>query len=159
MKVNLVLGNEKEYLNHYINIDPLNENPSDSYQRGDVSNLDWLTDNGSIEELIARNILAYFPTPATGAILQNWLRKIKLGGTVIIEDLDFEAVCHALSLNKITPNEAQKYLWGPQRKNWDVRKTGVSMWGVQDFLTQMGFKIMKHRFENYNFVIVAQRIG
>lgn len=157
MLLNLIIGDQNKRVSNYINIDPLAQNETDTYRKGDISNLDWIAADGEVEHLIARNILSYFPTAALGQIIQNWLKKVKIGGTITIEDLDFESVCHALAENRINPNEAQELLWGKQSKQWDIRKTGISIFGVIDLVKKLGFKISKNRFEGHNFVIVAQR--
>ena len=160
MKANLLLNNKKSKRSGYLNIDPFCEVSDTQYIRGDVSNLDALVDDGSLLELLAHNILEYFPHVMHTHILLNWLKKVGLNGYISIVTTDFEMVCNALTSNQISPNQAQILLWGEQKEQWELKKGCVSFFGIVDFLESRGFKITKKRFgDDFKAIVVAQRIS
>jgi hypothetical protein len=156
MKVNLLLGNPKGCVAHFANIDPLADG-NDGRNKGDISTLDWLCDTAGLEHLIADDILPYFPFPKINDILKNWISKIALGGKITIKGVDFEEVCRALTLEKITLMEASKLLWGEQKDIWDVKKSGVSILELVGYLEDAGLKVSKKVFEDYIFCVEAIR--
>ena len=158
-KANLILDNEKAILNGYVNIDPFMKGKSGGERvEGDVITLDYIFDDGELDQLIARHILEYFPLANQGNILHNWLKKIKRGGEFIYEQTDFESVCLAFASNKINAKEAQTLLFGSQDKAWNIKKSGLSLLALVDFLQGSGFKVMQKRWENLNFCVKAVRL-
>ena len=161
MKLNLLLDNEKGQLNGYTNIDqftPSEKPPEDTRITGDIYPLDWICDNGECSELIARCILCYFPLAETGIILTNWMNKIKVGGLIVIEEMDVELVSWALVNKQITPKQYQKLVYGEQTKKWDIKKSGLTISAIIDFLEGSGFKIITKRLNNMKFNVTAKRV-
>lgn len=157
MKLNLLLDNPLGAINGYTNIDPFG-NGQDERIVAELVTLDKHVDNAECEELIARNILEYFPNTALSNILHNWLKKIKKGGKFIYEQTDFETVCSEFHLNNINYRQAQELLWGKQDKSWNVKKSGLSLLPMIDFLIGSGFKVLQKRLEGMNFCVVAERL-
>ncbi len=163
MKINLLLNDYKHIVNGYVNCDPFANGPNsravnDPRITSDVTNLDKICENGEAEELIARHILDYFPIAEVGQIMYHWLKKVKLGGTIIIQEYDEEEVAYALYSNKITLKEFQKIIHGKQELKWQVKKSGLSILPVIQFFKENGCKIIKKRLEGMVFVVEAQRI-
>lgn len=159
MKANLILDNDKTILNGYINIDPFTKNANgQDIILGDVVTLDYIFDDGELDQLIARHILEYFPINSQASILHNWLKKIKRGGEFVYEQTDFESVCLAFAEGKIGATDTQKLLFGSQEKNWNIKKSGLSLLPLVEFLEGSNFKVMQKRWENLNFSVVAIRL-
>lgn len=161
MKLNLLLDNEKGQLNSYVNIDPFaldEKTDTDIRIKGDITPLDWIVDNGECDEIIARHILCYFPMSVVGQTVASWLKKIKKNGTIVIAETDIALIAEAFTWNKLTINQTQKILYGDQNKSWNIKKSGLTIQSVNDFLEGSGFKIIKRRFHDYNFTIVAKRM-
>jgi len=161
LKLNLLLDNKNGQLSGFTNIDvmtPDDKDFEDLRVRGDVTPLSWICDNGECEELIARHILCYFPIASIGAILSGWITKIAKGGLITIEETDVELASYALVTGKIDPKEFQRIIYGGQSKKWDVKKSGLTTHTIIDFLEGSGFKILKKRLNDLNFVVQAVRL-
>ena len=157
MKLNLLLDNPSGTISNFYNIDPFQESNKEGVFRGEVTNLDWIADNGEVETIIARNILEYFPIKVVPIILMNWLKKLKVDGTLIVSGLDFEEVSRALILGTIEPPDASKLLYGSQEKDWEIRKSGLTLHMVIDFLETIKFKVMKKRLEKFYYTVESKR--
>ena len=75
MKLNLGCGNDVRP--GYVNIDrmPQGQAPPDIYRQGDISSLDWLTEDGTVDEMVALDCLEYLPTKVLKQTLINWAKK------------------------------------------------------------------------------------
>lgn len=157
MKIQLLLDAPNSDLKGFVVIDSFADG-KDNRNKGDVTNLDWACDTASVEELVADDILPYFPFPKTDEILRNWISKLAVNGKITLRGVDFEEVCRALILGQISIMEAQKLLWGEQDKQWNIKKSGFSILDIIGYLEQIGLKVTKKLFENHYFTVEAMRI-
>lgn len=156
MKINLLLDNPTGTINGHKNIDPF-ANGSDERILGDIFNLDWIADNSECDEIVAKNVLEYYPTDQNANILTAWMKKIKRGGRFIFEQLDLDAVCEAYYRGDINFVTMRELLFGKQDKSWNTKKSILNMHSIISFLEGSGFSIKQKRFENLSFCIVATR--
>lgn len=156
MNINLLIDNPNGALRNYINIDPF-ANEKDGRNKGDISNLNWIADNGEVNHLIADSVLEYFGFPKLSDILVNWIRKLAIGGRITIRGTDFEEVCRALTLELITIQEASILIYGEQSNEWNTKKSGMSIIEISEYLKNAGLTITKQLFENHQYVVEAIR--
>lgn len=157
MKINLLINNPKGCIKNYVNIDPFGD--TEGRNKGDVSNLDWVADQGGVSHLVAHDILPYFSFPRIFAILNNWISKLALNGKITISGVDFEEVARDLILEKLTTVEAAKLLWGSQESELEIKKSSLTILEVKDFLTKAGLRIETAVFDGYNYSIEASRFA
>ncbi|HEX5186263.1 MAG TPA: hypothetical protein VFV86_05175 [Nitrososphaeraceae archaeon] len=158
MRVNLLLDDDRHILSGFLNLDPF-ATGKDERVVSDINNFDKYVDDAEAEVLIARHILCWFPTNQVAPILHYWFKKIKLGGVLIIEECDFENIAFHITDGSLGLGDAQKLLWGPQDKQWNMKKSGLSVLSLAEYLENSNFKILKKRNEQYNFVIEAMRLA
>ena len=157
MKINLVINNENSALKGYANISPLLDKKG--FNKGNVHNLDWVADPASVTHLIADDVLSRFTFPEIDGILQNWLGKLALNGSITLRGIDFEEVARALILEQISIQEAAKLIYGDQKSPEDIRCSSMSILDVVAYLEQHGLQITRKVFEGYQYTVEAVRKG
>lgn len=156
MKINLLLDNKQDILNGFLNIDPFAE--KDDRVKGDVSNLDFICDNGEAEIIIANNILEYFHFDKVDGILNHWLSKLKVGGTLVITIYDIDELSRLFYLNRINMDEFNNLVFGKQKKGWDCKKCALNLFNLTLVLENKGYKILKSSIDGFEGVVICQRI-
>lgn len=158
MKLNLLLDNSKDVLSGYLNIDPLAKDSEKNKINGDISNLDFVCDNGEVEEILAYNILEYFHFFRIDQILNNWLSKLKVGGKLILGILDIEEISRLYYLNRISMDKFNNLIFGEQKKDWDTKKCGLTVYNLTEVLTNKGYKILRSEINEYEGFVSCERV-
>ena len=158
MKVNLLIDNPN-VLSDYLNLDPCMSEGGDARIKADISDLDEYVEDNECEELRVHNVLTYFDSNKVDNMLNNWIKKLRLNGKISVSDVDIEQVFKAYQRCGINLLKLNELLFGHQSKKWDFKKCGLSMIVMEEALKAKGLTITKKYFENYNFVIEAQRNG
>ncbi len=157
MRINLLLDNEKDLLSGYINVDPFLIQNSENRASHNVTNLDGLVCDNEATEIIAKDILDYYPINKVPEVVCHWIKKLAHKGTIIIESIDIEEVSRGVVFGNIKLEDANKLLYGKQEKQWQNKKHCLSLGQAVDFLQSQGMKIIKKRNNNFRFNIVAER--
>lgn len=158
MKVNLLLKNPGGIRSGFLNIDPFADG-SDARVAADVSNLDHSVDAGELDELVALDVLNYFPGDQVDRLLDNWLSKLAYGGTITVGVVDVREVARALLANSIGLDLANDLLHGEHREPWQSRKCSLTLARLAEVLENKGYKILAKRTANFVAVVTAQRSG
>lgn len=165
MKVNLLLNNKKDVLSGYINIDPLAD-ADDSFGRvqadiaaiGGSKGFDDYCDDAEAVELNAIGVLSFFPARDINDIFAYWLKKLRHGGVLRVSDVDLLALAKNAVLGATSIEDVNVLLYGEQREPWEYRKCAMTINQIVDTLRNMGFKILKKRVLNCQFIVEAQRL-
>jgi len=97
MKLNLKSG---QNLRHgYINVDvfPASNLPPELYRQGEIGDLNWLAEDGTVEEILASDCLEYLPSEQFKIVLANWASKLVQNGVVKILVPDCYAIAKSFS--------------------------------------------------------------
>jgi len=157
MKVNLLIDNGN-VLSGYLNLDPCMMEVGDARIKTDISNLDEYVDDNECEEIRVHEILTYFDSNKVDNMLNNWISKLRKNGTIYISDIDLDESYKAYIRGDINLLKLNELLFGGQDRKWNLRKCGLNIISLEEALKSKGLKITKKYFEDYNFVIEAQRI-
>ena len=95
MRINLLLNNKENIRQGYLNIDPFADEKDDRV-KGDCINLDKYVCDGEAEEIVAYNILEYYPSESISQIMPNWLKKLSHKGIVVIACTDIDLIAKAI---------------------------------------------------------------
>jgi hypothetical protein len=155
MKINLLI-NSNEILNGYINVDPLNNQLEKI--KGDVHNLDWLCEDAECNEIIAKDIISYFPINAVDSIIEHWIKKLRHKGIINIGGVDLTEIARGIISKNIDLVSANILFYGKQTEEWQVRKSGLTARELVLAIKRCGLRIMKSRVENYYYMVQAQRL-
>lgn len=158
MKLNLLLDNGADLRSGFINVDPIApENDEQGRLKSDVSNLDDVCCDNEADEIVALDILDYYPGGAADKILSNWLRKLKHGGKLTFSVVDYREVARAVLANSISPDDVNELLYGKQEKKWQFKKGAFTLQQLVEVLSNMDYKVLSKRVQNYRAVITVER--
>ncbi len=146
MKANLGCG--KDIRSGYVNIDrmPQGDAPKDVYRQGDISSLDWLTEDDTLDEILALDCLEYLQTNAVKQALINWAKKLSNGGVLKILIPDCYAVAKAFSQGQFSLGEYSQITFGTQEGN-DNRLSVIDAATLISTLQEIGLTISLKRYE------------
>ena len=157
-KVNLIYG-KGDVLHTHININPFAEQADgETIIRDDVMNIDRHVDDSELTELVAYDVLDYIPITNVENVINNWVKKIRYGGKIILGGTDLLEVSKSLSQYRIDITEANLLLHGDQSKPYLIKRVNFTATGLSDYLKyQYDFKIIKKRVNNYQMLVEAER--
>ena len=122
MKVNLLYG-EGDVLDTHLNINQFAKNPDgEKIIRDDISNIDKYVDDSELEELVAIDVIDYMSIKEAPQVIENWVRKIRIGGKIILGGSDLLEICKSFSEHKIDISEANSLIHGTQEKPYLPKK-------------------------------------
>jgi GTPase SAR1 family protein len=158
MKVNILLDNPEGVLNGYTNIDPfVPEKSGDSRINHNILNLDGVLEDAEGVEIRAINILTYLNANDINIAIENWVRKLRHKGQLVLADVDVNEVAKFIVAQKIDLKLANIMLHGEQQKEWQLRYTSLSLAEILPCLRNKGLKIITARILNGNFFVRAER--
>lgn len=155
-KANLMFG-FGELLNGYVNISPIRSQEGD-IKIGDVSNVDWIIDNGELEELIAMNVLEYFEHHKVPGIISNWVSKIKVGGKLIVGFCDSFEIARMYVLGMMQPLDYNILVHGKLNPPHYIKKSSHR---ADLLITSIekahSFKLIKHTLNGVDVTLTFER--
>lgn len=157
MKLNLLLDNPGDVRSGYVNVDPFAPDNDPQRVKADVSDLSAVVDAGEATEVVALDILDYFPGPAADAILGNWLSRLAHGGKLTLSVVDLREVCRAVLSGSATPEDANELLLGRQEKPWQYKKSAYTLAQLVEVLTNLGYRVLAKRNQQYRAVVTVER--
>ncbi len=154
MKLNLGCGNDIR--SGYINVDrmPQGQAPPDTYRQGDISSLDWLTEDATVEEIVALDCLEYLPTNLVKQALINWAQKLSPGGILKILVPDCHAIAKSFAQGQFSLQEYSKMVLGTQEGN-DNRLAVIDAATLMSTLQEIGLTISLKRYEGVAIYVEA----
>lgn len=155
MKLNLLLDNPDDYRNGYTNIDPFAQD--ERFLKADVSNLDHSYDEGEVEEIVAHEILDYFPIGQVNQIINGWLAKLAPGGKLIVSTVDIREVSRLYLLDMLSIEEVSELIHGASLRGWDNRKTSFTMSQFVELFKSRGLRVLSARVDRYLCVVTCER--
>lgn len=157
MKINLLIDNPHGILSDAVNVDPL-ANGTDARICHDLTNLDNVAYDGEASEVICNGLLSYFGQNIIPSILDNWLRKLKYGGTLVLVDFDVEELSQKMLLGDIPLSEFNDCIYGKQAKPWDFKKSSQTLNELVAFFKNRGAKCLRRSYnDNGTFTLIIQR--
>lgn len=154
MKLNIRCGTDIRH--GYINVDRMSPNqlPPEVYRQGDISSLDWLTEDGTVEEIVALDCLEYLPTNTMQPTLANWAKKLIVGGQLKILVPDCYAIAKAFYQGQFNLQEYSQMTFGTQKEN-DNRLSVVDSVTLLNILQEAGLTISLKRYEGVAIYVEA----
>lgn len=156
MKINLIYG-EGETYNGYLNLNQFLEKESDNIKRCDIKDISKFVEDGEAEEIVAIGILEYINHNKISEVLTNWARKIKFGGKIVIGFLDAYEIARNFNNGFINLEVYNALIHGSGEKPYMVKRTCLNTSLIKQMLSKLGFKMMKHKINNFNITVEAVR--
>lgn len=159
MKLNLGCG--LDIRNDYTNVDLLQiDLPKEIYRNGDITNIDWIAEESSVDEILALDVLQYIQLSKVQDSLSNWISKLKSGGIIKISTVDIMALAEDFANNKITLSDFVFTAYGKQDHPVNFAKSAIDSSTLTKFLTSNGLKIINMQYKPQKttiFYIEAQK--
>lgn len=118
-------------------------------------NFDQYCDSAELLELVAEDILEYFPLHETLNILRYFVSKIRHGGKLIVSGRDGYVIAKTLSNRDMNIQDANLALYGnPQLPI----KSFISLNILSDLVSQLGLKVIHKRIDGVRALITTERV-
>ena len=157
MKINLLLDEPDKTRQGYMNIDQYTNTEKEGFLvRDNLKELSSI-DDGECEEVLALNILEYFPPQDTDNLINCWARKLQHGGLLVLGFTDIYQLVTAITTRALDISNANTVLHGVQDKPWNTKKTSLSMELLTKLLEAKGLKIYYKRLQDTQAIIKAAR--
>ena len=152
MKVFISVG--EQAMSGYTNIDPSGGENKISM---DFRCLDSICEASQCMEICAPNITDYLHHSEIMPVINNWVSKLRHGGTIIIGGSDSYEICKGVVNGKIDTIEFNVRYYG-NSNSFPFIKTGMyTRHDVESILVNMGLKIVHKRINDRCFVVEAIR--
>ncbi len=155
MKINLCCSDdirEGEYLN--IGITPNSKLPSNIYRQGDISSLDWICENGTVEEILVLNTLNYIPPERFKIAFDSWFNKLSANGVIKISVVDLFVICKSFVYDQITTEDMILHLWGTNKNR---KFSSIDSFLLCKMLKDANFRIQTKRYDGISFYVEAKK--
>lgn len=145
---------DKPHLNGYVNIDPCIANNKISF---DPRNLDELLDNAEATHIIVDDVLDYLSHTQLFNSIQNWVGKLRHGGSIIITGNELKELCRKNFLGEIDTGTFNKILFGTHDKAWKFKSSCLTIDEVTNLLLNFGMKIKRREINGYRYIVEGIR--
>jgi len=155
MKLNLGCILDEIRPQGYINIDtePFEEHDGVIYKQGDFGSLDWLCEDGSVEEIIINNSICRMRMPIIKEALQNWSNKLCESGVLKIMTIDAYLAAKMFAQNQISLEEYQILLFGKSKDYINHLRSAIDLQTLCSLLNKVGLTIMTKRYDGLSMYV------
>ena len=154
MKINLGCGTDIR--SGYVNIDrlPQPQISLDIYRQGNIDYLDWLTEDNTVDEIVALDCLVYLSTNVMKQALINWAQKLSTGGILKILIPDCHLIAKSFAQGQFSLKEYSQMTLGTQEGN-DNRLSLIDATTLLSTLQEIGLTISLKRYEGVAIYVEA----
>lgn len=154
-KPKLNIGSNKDIRDTHINIDLLDIPGVDI--KADCIDL-YFIQTSSIKEILAYDVLEHFSFLDIKQVLNEWIRVLEPGGTIIVRVPDIEKILIQLVEQKLPVFEAQRLVFGGQDYCFNFHKAGFTSQMLEGYLLGCGCsEIIQIVKEDHNVTLVGRK--
>lgn len=159
MKLNLMLGNHDDIYNGYINISPFVAPNSKDVVPGDLTNLDNLVEPNECSEILALDVLEYYPRTQIDKIVQHWCSKLRYNGTLSIGGHDINLIAKKIYHRDMDFVQTQEILYGRQQNQMQFKLHISNLYHLINLMERCGLKIIEKTIldNQFSFIIKGLR--
>ena len=157
MKLNLIYAQAGDVRNGYTNLNQFKIRNEELEQ--DLHNLDNLVDDGEVEEILAYDVIDYLDASKVEATIDHWIRKLKVGGKIVVSGTDIIEVAKGVASYKLTISDANQLLYNVDKNNpRTYKKVAFSCGALKEYMAKKhGLKIVTARINGYQMVVSAEK--
>lgn len=159
MRLNLGCLTETVRKQGYVNIDdvpPTKENEN-TYKQGSFESLDWLCEDGTVEEIIIKDSICRISLSSLEGVLQNWVQKLQPDGVLKITVPDAHLVAQMFFQDQISLEEYQGVVLGTQYNNIQMRSL-LDVPTLIGLLEHVGLTVTLKRYDGLSLYVEAVKI-
>ena len=158
MKLNLGCG--KDIRNGYLNLDivPVEGADPNLFRQHDITNLDDIAEDDSVEEMLMFNILQVFSHKYVLGILNHWISKLQPGGVLKIVVPDVHEQALSLTSGQVDIQHYMLSTYGTHANDYDYVKTGFDLTLLVDLLVnKLKLNILNKHCANTKIIVEAEK--
>jgi predicted SAM-dependent methyltransferase len=124
----------------------------------DILTLDGRIQDGTVERIVARDVLDYVPSREVDALLTMLVRKLQAGGVLTIRVVDGEQVARAYVAGTLGHHDAERLLFGDQGYPEETRR---NLWGAMEMtrrLEMVGLRVERLEQREMRLLARARRV-
>lgn len=141
-------------LNGYTNIDPI---PGEGKVVGDFHSLDAFCQDSECLEILAPDLLDYVHGSDILNVVDNYVKKLRHGGRIIIGGTDFVEVAKKVATGEMHVHEANVAIFGKSKLAWESKQGCYSVADLVGLLTEKGLLLEVKRVNGTSFIVSAYR--
>jgi hypothetical protein len=126
----------------------------------DITNLDGLFLDESVDEIHAYDVLEHFSFTITRRVLTNWIKKLKPGGQIIVRVPDLVKILDRFVNGSLPAFEAQRLVFGGQDYEFNYHYAGFTEGMLEGFLLGCGcsevIQVVRNE-KDHNVTLVARK--
>ncbi len=96
--------------------------------------------DGSLDAVLAQDVLEHFPQAETESLLDEWVRVLRAGGVLRVQTPDVRALARALLRGRLTTERAIEWIYGAQDHPYNFHKTGFDERQLRALLAARGIE-------------------
>lgn len=154
VRLNLLLNNPGGVRSGYLNVDPYSQGWAAAADPGDLGGL---CDANEAAELVALEVLDFYPAHLADAALDHWLSRLAHGGEVTLSTVDLREVCRGFLGGYLSHDDANNLLHGIPTHDAGVKRSSYTLGQLVEVLENKGMVVVRKRLQNYRAVVTARR--
>ena len=99
--------------------------------------------DASLDEVLAQDLLEHFPGAETDALLAEWVRVLRPGGTLRVQTPDIRALAQSLLRGKLSREKTIEWLYGGQDHPYNFHQTGFDEVKLRERLEAQGIQDLR----------------
>ena len=155
-KLNIICNNN--YINGYINICSYQIPEHPDVRTGNIFNVDWIVDNGELDELLADKVIEYCPYEQVDTTFSNWVSKLQIGGKLIIGILDIYELSRLLNLRILTIDQYNTIVHKPVDSKLQKSSSLHTQLVIDKITKPHGFKLIDHTLKGADSTLTFERV-
>ncbi|MEM7413344.1 MAG: glycosyltransferase [Myxococcota bacterium] len=96
--------------------------------------------DASLDEVLAQDLLEHFPGAETDALLDEWIRVLRPGGTLRVQTPDIRALAKSLLRGRLSSERTIEWLYGGQDHPYNFHQTGFDEARLKALLAERGIE-------------------
>lgn len=143
-------------ISNYLNLSPIQGDISLGQEWVCWSNfgdLSQFAEHGEVWEILADNIIDYFPLSDIAKVLEYWAKLLRHGGKLIVGGTDAGELSREFFLGNIPVQDLNKIVYGENARKSSLNYTV----GIVELLESFGLVVDKKRINGTKFIIEAKR--
>jgi hypothetical protein len=122
----------------------------DGVKTGDTTCLDWMCDDGTVEEIVSPSI-TNIPADQVRMAIANWADKLSSGGMLKVSAPDIYQVTRAFNDQQLTLHEFCAIVYG------DRSRSAMDMQNMMRLIEDVGLVVKTRRYDGMSFYLEAQK--
>ena len=140
MKVNVTINPSN--VSGYLNID--------ASSGGDIGGFGGIVSDSEAVEILATDIINFVPYDKIEDLIDEWIKKLRHGGRLVIGGVDASEVCRAVTQTSMSIEDFNQIVHNGRASQMCISK-------LSEILSNKGLNILKKRLSGFNMIVEAQR--